>query len=189
MRRDAAREDAQHEDRGDRRCEQRLHQLQIGIELTFAEVLQEGNPRHAKQDHHCGREAADEHEMSLARLRAQALVEVDGEQRCRRVEQRSERAHQRRQHAREHQPAQSDRQQVGDQHRESALRICADRLEARCALLEQRDGNHAGQQEDEDRGQFQISGEHRAAARFAQSPWRSTRAARCIDPYTSTIGR
>jgi hypothetical protein len=91
----AAREDAEHEDRRDRRREQRLHQLQIGVELTPTEILQERNPRHAEQDHHRSGEAADVHEMSLARLRTQALVEVDGEQCCCRVEQRRERAHQR----------------------------------------------------------------------------------------------
>ena len=44
----------------------------------------------------------------------------------------------------------------------------ADGLEARSALLAQRHGDHAGEQEDEDRRELQIGREDRAAARFLE---------------------
>jgi hypothetical protein len=65
-------------------------------------------------------------------------------------------------------PAQAGRQQVGHEHRECALRIRADRFEAGIFLLEQRHGDHAGNQEYEDRGELEIRREDRAAARFLQ---------------------
>ena len=163
-------EDARHEHRRDRRCEQRLHELQVGVELALAEVLQERNPRHAEHDDARRGDAAHGHQVLLARLRPQALVEIHREQRGGRVEQRGERAHQRGEHAGKHEAAEAHRQEVRHENRKRALRIRSDRLEARRTLLAQRHGNHARQQEDEHRRQLEIAGEHRAAARFLQIP-------------------
>ena len=106
------------------------------------------------------------------RLRPQALVEIHGEQRGRRVEQRGERAHQRGEHSREHEALEAHGQEVRHENRKRALRIRLDRLEARRALLPQRHGDHARQQEDEHRRELEVAREQRAAARFLQVPRR-----------------
>jgi pimeloyl-ACP methyl ester carboxylesterase len=53
------RENAEHEDGRDGRREQRLHILQIPVELAAPDYLHDRDPRDAGQNHHHGREAAD----------------------------------------------------------------------------------------------------------------------------------
>ena len=165
-------EDAEEEDDEDGRGQVGLHALEVVVEPSTA--ADDRDPEQADEDHDARGHATDPDEALLGHLRPQPLVEVHGEERGRRVEGPGERAHERRQKPGHDQAPHPDRQDLGDQHREGLLGVGPDELRAAAeellvqrpvqAALGQGVGDHAGDNEEEDRQELEEAGGDAAAA-------------------------
>src|SRR6266478_24788 len=73
-------EDSENKARGDRRTDVGLNALQINVELA-ADVPDERNPKEAEENHHAGGDAAEIDKLLFGGLRANLLIEIEGDQR------------------------------------------------------------------------------------------------------------
>src|SRR2546430_4154054 len=151
-------QDSKDETGRDWRTDIGLDTLQVDVELA-ADVVNEGHPQQAQQNHHACCHAAKIHELTLGGLRTELLVKIKGDERGSRVEHRTHRAHDCRKQRGHYQANEADRQQV-----ENESGVCEIGLFH--LFRKQRKRNDTGKDEHEHRQNLQEASKYRSSLRM-----------------------
>src|SRR6266478_525683 len=146
--------DSENKARGDRRTDIGLNALQIDVELA-ADAPDERNPEETEEHHHASGDASEIDQLLFGGLRANLLIEVQGDKSGCGIKDRTHGAHYRGKQCGHHQANKTDREEVEDEGWIGEVRLLD-------LLREKREGDDAGQDEHENWQNFQEASKNRA---------------------------
>lgn len=164
LRRDLLGEDAECEDSGHCRSQQRLDALQIAVEVPH--VHHHRKPEKAEDHYDDGRHTPYKDVVGLTHPLSHGLIEVLGEECRAAVEECGEGSDQSADEAYGDEALDADRKDVLDHHGEGAVGVVLVRYvhgDAAARVIGEGNGYHAGNEEHEDREQLEVAGSYGAA--------------------------